>query len=166
MEVRYRVRSTVSCGAFSANRPDGLRRRAPRRFIDTPTFAPRMLTSPYASSSSPCRSCATDSPSAAIARPLLSRCTTAWLTSRSVPICASVSRMPRATRQRGRCRSPSVCSRAASNRGIAQLTIRSVPKRASDSWTSLSKRQDWSSTYGATVPPDSSSRPLIRTPAA
>lgn len=158
------MRSTVSCGAFSARFPVGLLRRAPRRLIDTPTLAPRRLSSPYVWSSSPWKSCATDMPSAARARPLPSRCTTASLISRSVPICASVSRIPRATRQRGRCRSPSVCRRAASSRGIAQLTRRSVPNRVSESCTSPSKRQDCSSTYGATVPPERSRRPVIRTP--
>ncbi|WP_443744639.1 hypothetical protein [Streptomyces somaliensis] len=105
-----------------------------------------MLNSPYVSISSAWRSCATDMPSATIALPRRSGCTWIWLISRSVPICASVSRTPRATRQRGRCRSPSVCSRAASRRGIAQPTIRSVVNRDSGSTTSSSKTHPCSST--------------------
>ncbi len=162
--VRYSERSTVSCGAFSANRERRSPSRAPRRLSETPIVALRRLSSPCDSSISAWRSWPTVIPSAAIERPLRSRCTTAWLSSRSVPILASVSRMPPRNRQRGRCRSPSVCSRAASSRGTEQSTIRMVVKRASGSSTSRSKRQPRSSTYGTTVPPARSSTPLIRTP--
>lgn len=68
-------------------------------------------------------------------------------------MCASVSRMPECTTQRGRCRSPSLCSRAASSRGIAQFTNRRVVNRLSGSSTSASKRQSRSSTNGLIVPP-------------
>ncbi len=162
--VRYRLRSTVSCGAFSASRSYGLARRAPRRLRETPMVAARRLSSPCDSSSSACKSCPTVMPSAAIDRPLRSRCTIAWLSIRSVPICASVSRMPRWKRQRGRCRSPSVCTRAASSRGTEQSTIRTVVKRASGSSTSCSNRHRRISTYGTTWPPARSSEPLTCTP--
>lgn len=73
-----------------------------------------------------------------------------------MPIWASVSRMPDCTTQRGRCRSPSVCTRAASTRGIAQFTSRRVVNRLSGSTTSASKRQSRSSTNGLIAPPATS----------
>ncbi len=162
--VRYSERSTVSWGAFSASRVYGLASRAPRRLSETPIFALRRLSSPCDSSSSAWRSWPTVMPSAAIERPLRSRYTMAWASSRSVPIWASVSRMPLWKRQRGRCRSPSVCTRAASRRGTEQSTRRRVVNRASGSSTSRSNRQPRISTYGVTVPPARSRLPLICTP--
>ncbi|CAM5678663.1 hypothetical protein SCYAM73S_04901 [Streptomyces cyaneofuscatus] len=158
------MRSTVSCGAFSARRSSAARRWLPRRLSEPPTFVPRRLSSPCVSIISAWRSWATDMPSPTKARPCRSGPTLSWLISRSVPIWASVSRMPRSIRQRGRCRSPSVCSRAASSRGSRQPTIRNVVKWHSGSTTSCSKRQPVSSTYGETRPPARSSFPVIRTP--
>ena len=106
----------------------------------------------------------TVSPSPEKARRPRPSATTSWLISRSVPICASVSRMPPGTRHCGRCRSLYIWSRAASSRGIRQRTSRMLPAVHSGSIRSSSSRQSSNWTYGVIVAPASISRPLIRTP--
>ena len=107
-----------AAGRSARGGPYGLRSRLPRRLSETPICraaqAQLAVATPSSRPGGPGRR---SSRPPMIERPCGRGGPSVWLSSRSVPMCASVSRMPSWTRQRGRCRSPSVCSRAASSRG-------------------------------------------------
>ncbi|CAM5492006.1 hypothetical protein SGLAM104S_02286 [Streptomyces glaucescens] len=159
------MRSTVSCGAFSARRSSAARRRLPRRLSEPPTFVPRRLSSPMRLDHLGLEvlrdrhAVPDDGPA------VRSRDTITWLISRSVPIWASVSRIPvePAARQMQIALGLHPGRLQPGHRAAHQPNGREDGTPAA--LTSCSKRQPVSSTYGeTTVPPARSIVSVIRTP--